>query len=232
MELNQNSNIYEYEQRSFMAKVYGWMCLGLIITATISFMTAQRPELVEDIFSNSLVLWSLIILEIILVASLAGWIHKMSASTATFVFVAYSAINGLTLSSIFLVYTFSSITSTFLITAGMFGIMSIYGYVTKKDLTSWGNILFMMLIGLILGSIVNIFLSSETLYWVTTYIGVIVFVGLTAYDTQKIKEMNIIGNEGTEEDRKEAILGALTLYLDFINLFLYLLRIFGGRSDD
>jgi FtsH-binding integral membrane protein len=126
-------------------------------------------------------------------------------------------------------YTESSIASTFLVTAGTFAGMSFYGYTTKKDLTSWGSFLFMGLIGIIIASVVNIFLQSSAMYWVITYAGVLIFVGLTAYDTQKIKEMNILGNEGTEEDTKEAIRGALTLYLDFINLFLMLLRIMGTR---
>jgi FtsH-binding integral membrane protein len=131
---------------------------------------------------------------------------------------------------IFLVFTAESIASTFFITAGTFGVMSIYGYTTKSDLSKWGNLLFMGLIGLIIASIANFFMESTMLYWITTYVGVLIFVGLTAYDTQKIKNANVIGNEGTEEDSKEAIMGALTLYLDFINLFLYLLRIFGRRK--
>jgi hypothetical protein len=133
------------------------------------------------------------------------------------------------MSCIFIVYTASSIASTFFVTAGTFAVMSIYGYTTKTDLSKWGNILFMGLIGLIISSIANYFMQSETLYWITSYAGVLIFVGLTAYDTQKIKNMNIIGNEGSDDDHKEAIMGALTLYLDFINLFLYLLRIFGRR---
>ena len=153
----------------------------------------------------------------------------MSASLATGVFMLYAGLNGLTFSLIFLTYTTSSITSAFLVTAGTFGAMSLYGYTTKKDLTSWGSFLFMGLIGIIIASLVNLFMQSEMIYWITTYAGVLIFVGLTAYDTQKIKEMNIIGNEGTEEDHKEAIIGALTLYLDFINLFLMILRIMGDR---
>jgi FtsH-binding integral membrane protein len=154
----------------------------------------------------------------------------MSASTATMIFIAYSALNGLTLSLIFVIYTAESIASTFFITAGTFAVMSIYGYTTKADLSKWGNLLFMGLVGILIASVVNIFLQDEMLYWITTYAGVLIFVGLTAYDTQKIKATNIIGNEGTEDDSKEAIMGALTLYLDFINLFLYLLRIFGRKK--
>jgi FtsH-binding integral membrane protein len=158
-------------------------------------------------------------------------VGRMSADTATFVFLLYAVVNGLTLSVIFMVYTAGSIAGTFLVTAGTFGAMALYGYTTKRDLTSWGNLLFMALIGLILSSVVNMFFHNPMVYWITTYAGILIFVGLTAYDTQKIKEMNIIGNEGTDEDRKEAIMGALMLYLDFINLFLYLLRLFGRSRD-
>jgi uncharacterized protein len=135
------------------------------------------------------------------------------------------------MASIFVLYTATSIASTFFVTAGTFGAMSMYGYFTKRDLTKMGSLLMMALIGLIIASVVNMFMASSTLYWITTYAGILIFVGLVAYDTQKIKEMNIIGNEGTDEDRKEAIMGALALYLDFINLFLYLLRLLGRRND-
>ena len=157
---------------------------------------------------------------------------RMSAQTAMITFLGYAALNGLTFSFIFIAYTQSSIASAFLVTAGTFGAMSVYGYTTKKDLTSWGGFFFMGLIGIIIASFVNMFLQSPMIYWLTTYAGVLVFVGLTAYDTQKIKEMNVLGNEGTDEDTKEAISGALRLYLDFINLFLMILRIMGGSRSD
>jgi FtsH-binding integral membrane protein len=160
----------------------------------------------------------------VLVGVLVGAIHKMSAVTATLVFIFYSILNGVTLSSIFFVFTAESISNVFFIAAGTFAVMSAYGYFTKSDLTKLGNILFMALIGL-----VNMFLKSEMLYWISSYAGVLIFVGLIAYDTQKLKKLNVIGNEDTDEGKKEAIIGALTLYLDFINLFLYLLRIFGKR---
>ena len=153
----------------------------------------------------------------------------MSVSQATGVFLLYAGLTGITFSTLFVVYTAASITATFMVTAGTFGAMSIYGYTTKKDLTSWGSFLFMGLIGIIIASVVNIFMESQMMHMIITYAGVLIFVGLTAYDTQKIKEMNIIGNEGTDEDTKEAIRGALTLYLDFINLFLMLLRLMGDR---
>jgi uncharacterized protein len=166
----------------------------------------------------------------VLVGYLVTAIQKMSAMTATIVFVLYSILNGVTLSAIFFVFTADSISNVFFITAGTFAAMSAYGYFTKKDLTKLGSILIMALIGLIIASVVNIFLNSEMLYWISSYVGVLIFVGLIAYDTQKLKKLNVVvGNEGTDDDKKEAIVGALTLYLDFINLFLFLLRIFGRR---
>lgn len=219
------------EQASFMTKVYGWMSAALLLTGFVAMFTAATPAMIGFIFGNSIVFWGLFIAELFLVGFLAARIHSMSANAATAVFLGYAALNGLTMSAIFLIYTAGSIASTFFVTAGTFAIMSVYGYFTKTDLTKMGNLLFMALIGVVIASVVNFFLQSEALYWVTTYIGVIIFVGLTAYDTQKVKEMNVIGNEGTDDDRKEAISGALTLYLDFINLFLLLLRILGGRRD-
>ncbi len=220
----------EAETQRFMTKVYGWMSAALAVTGLVAIYVASTPSLVEIIFGNRILFWGLIIGEIFMVGAMVGWVQKMSANTATLLFFGYAMVNGLTLSSIFLIYTAGSIASTFFITAGTFGVMSFYGYTTKSDLTKWKNILFMGVIGLVIASIVNIFMKSTMLYWITTYAGVLIFVGLTAYDTQKIKNMNIIGNEGTDEDHKEAIMGALSLYLDFINLFLYLLRIFGKRK--
>lgn len=218
------------EQASFISKVYGWMSLALLVTAFTAMMVASTPALVTFIFGNKLVFYGLLIGEFLLVAYLSAAVASMSAKAATIGFLVYALMNGLTLAAIFLVFTAGSIASTFLITAGTFGIMSVYGYYTKRDLTSLGNLLFMALIGLVIASVVNMFFSNEILYWITTYAGIIIFVGLVAYDTQKIKEMNVVGNAGTDEDRKEAIMGALTLYLDFINLFLFLLRIFGRRK--
>ncbi len=218
------------ETQRFMTKVYGWMSFALVITGFVAMFTASNPVMLQAVFGNTITLIALLIIQFGLVAALAGWVNKMSANTATLVFILYSALNGVTFSGIFIVYTAASIASTFFITAGTFGAMSFYGYTTKSDLTKWGSLLFMALFGLIIASVVNIFMNSTMLYWITTYAGVLIFVGLTAYDTQKIKNMNIIGNEGTAEDKKEAIMGALRLYLDFINLFLYLLRIFGKRK--
>jgi len=218
------------EQAAFMTGVYGWMSAALALTALVAFWTASSEAAINFIFGNRLVFYGLLIGQFLMVMGLSGAINRLSARAATLGFLAYAAITGLTLSAIFLVYPSGSIASTFVVTAGTFGAMSLYGYYTKTDLTTWGNLLLMALIGLVIASVVNLFWHNETLYWITTYVGVLLFVGLTAYDTQKIKNMNIIGNAGTEEDHKEAILGALTLYLDFINLFLYLLRLLGRRK--
>ena len=217
-------------QAAFMSKVYTWMSGGLAITGLIAMWVASNENLVYNIVSNQLLFFGLIIGEIFLVGYLMARINKMSAQTAGIIFTGYAALNGLTLSVVFLAYTSASIATTFFVTAGTFAIMSIYGYYTKKDLTSWGNLLFMALIGIIIASVVNFFMQSEMLYWLVTYAGVFIFVGLTAYDTQKIKRMSTATEIGSEEESKGAIVGALMLYLDFINLFLLLLRILGDRK--
>lgn len=228
---DQRQAAIEAEQARFITKVYGWMAIGLALTGAVSYFVASSPALLQMIYGNRLVFWGLLIGELLMVGYLSAAVSRMSAATATLVYMLYAVVNGLTLSGIFLIYTSTSIVGTFLVTAGTFAAMSAYGYFTKQDLTKAGNLLFMALIGLVIASVVNIFFRNPIMYWIITYAGILIFVGLTAYDTQKIKQMNIIGNEGTEEDTKEAILGALTLYLDFINLFLYLLRLF-GRSND
>ena len=217
-------------QAAFMSKVYTWMSGGLAITGLIAWWVASNENLVYNIVTNRMLFFGLIIGEIFLVGYLISVINKISAQTAGFIFTLYAALNGVTLSIVFLAYTSASITSTFFVTAGTFAIMSIYGYYTKKDLTSWGNLLFMALIGVIIASVVNFFMQSEMLYWLITYAGVLVFVGLTAYDTQKIKAMSTANEIGSEQEAKGAIIGALTLYLDFINLFLLLLRVLGDRK--
>ncbi|MDD4206056.1 MAG: Bax inhibitor-1/YccA family protein [Candidatus Delongbacteria bacterium] len=217
------------EQRRFMLSVYNWMMTALLITTGVAYFVSTSESMIRFMYGRPLIFFGLFILELFAVGTLAVAVRKMNASTAMTVFFVYAALNGLTLSFIFLVYTQAAITSAFFTAAAMFGAMSFFGYVTKMDLTSWGGFFFMGLIGIVIGSVVNMFWANDVLYWLITYIGVFVFVGLTAYDTQKIKRMNIIGNEGTDEDKKEAIMGALTLYLDFINLFLMLLRIFGRR---
>ena len=217
-------------QAAFMSKVYTWMSGGLAITGVIAMWVASTPELIYSIVTNQLLFFGLIIGEIFLVGYLISMIKRMSAQTAGIIFTGYAALNGLTLSVVFLAYTSASIASIFFVTAGTFAIMSIYGYYTKKDLTSWGNLLFMALIGIIIASVVNFFMQSEMMYWLITYAGVFIFVGLTAYDTQKIKRMSVASEVGSEEESKSAIVGALMLYLDFINLFLLLLRILGDRK--
>ncbi|MEG1616461.1 MAG: Bax inhibitor-1/YccA family protein [Bacteroidales bacterium] len=217
-------------QNTFIAKVYGWMTLALAITGFTSMFIASSPGIVQAIYGNQFLFWGLLIGELVLVFVISGAIQRMSSSTATLLYLLYSVLNGITMSFIFLVYTKTSIATTFLITAGTFGIMSIYGYVTKKDLTKVGNLLLMVLIGVIIASVVNIFLKSGTLNWIITILGIIVFVGLIAYDTQKIKNIGHAGLD-VETEKKLSIIGALALYLDFINLFLLLLSLFGGRRD-
>jgi uncharacterized protein len=217
-------------QQRFVTKVYGWMALALAITGFVAMYTAGSLPMLEFILGNKIVFYGLIIGELLLVGSLVGFVNRISGKAATGIFLLYSIINGLTLSIVFLVYTSGSIATTFFITGGMFALMSAYGYFTGNDLTKFGSLLFMLLIGLIIASIVNIFLNSSALYWITTYVGIFIFTGLVAYDTQKIRNMGAHVAEGTEEHRKGAIIGALSLYLDFINLFIMLLRIFGNKK--
>ncbi|MGB9081528.1 MAG: Bax inhibitor-1/YccA family protein [Desulfuromonadaceae bacterium] len=212
-------------QNTLIRQVYAWMGAGLTVTAITALITLSSPAILTAIVGNRLLFFGLMIGELALVFTLSGAINRLSAATATLIFIAYSALNGVTLSVVALVYTANSIASTFVVTAGMFGAMSVYGYVTRRDLTSWGSFLFMGLIGVVIASVVNIFVGSSAVSWVISGVGVVVFTGLTAYDTWKIKEMAARGTEG----RKPAILGALTLYLDFINLFLMLLRFTGNR---
>lgn len=214
----------------YLTKVYNWMAVALLITGITAYFTAGSETLVLAILGNKILFYGLIIGELLLVVYLTARIQKLTSFNATMLFLLYSLLNGLTLSIIFLAYTSSSIASTFIITAGTFGVMSLYGYFTKSDLTKIGNIAFMALIGIIIASVVNIFMQSEMMSWVITYLGVAIFVALTAYDTQKLKRIAMQGFENDEIREKGAIMGALTLYLDFINLFLFLLRIFGDRK--
>lgn len=217
-------------QTAYINKVFNWMSLALLITGVTAFFAAGSYELMNLIFSNKLVFYGLLIGEVLLVGYIGANIQKLSTTTATALFILYSVLNGVTLSFILLVFTSASIATTFFVTAGTFGAMSAYGYFTKRDLTSIGNLCFMALIGIIIASIVNIFFFSEILYWVITYAGVLIFVGLTAYDTQKIKRMYRAGMEDSDIGHNLALMGAITLYLDFINMFLFLLRIFGDRK--
>jgi FtsH-binding integral membrane protein len=217
-------------QALYMTKVYNWMALALFVTGIVAYITATTPQMIGAIVSSKLLFYGLILGELGLVIYLTAAIRKMSQTTAIASFLIYSVLNGLTMSVIFLVYTTSSISTTFFVTAGTFAAMSFYGYTTKKDLTSIGNMAFMALIGIIIASIVNFFLKSEMMYWIITYLGVAIFVGLTAYDTQKLKNIGSRGFSDQENMEKMSVLGALTLYLDFINLFLFLLRILGDRK--
>lgn len=215
-------------ERAFITKVYGWMAVALAITGVVAVATASNIENVLPLLQGpGLIVMLLLQFGTVMVLSFA--INKLSAGVATGLFILYSALTGFTLSTLFFVYTFGSIASTFFITSATFGIVSAYGYVTKTDLTKIGSLLLMGLIGIIIASLVNMFLQSEAVMWAVTYIGVVVFVGLIAYDTQRIKRMaNGLGDDG-DVQRKAAVIGALALYLDFINLFLKLLRILGRR---
>ena len=213
-----------------MRKVYVWMTLALVITGVTAYGVATSPGLMMAIATNKLLFWGLIIAEFGLVLAVSAAINKLSLTTATMLFVLYSVINGATLSFIFAIYTMSSIASVFFITAGTFAVMAFIGYTTKKDLTSMGKILLMALIGIIIATVVNIFLKSTGLEMIVSYLGVLIFVGLTAFDSQKIKQMLLMAPDAGEGAQKLALLGALSLYLDFVNLFIYLLRIFGRRE--
>ena len=215
---------------ALMRKVYVWMTLALAITGLTAYGVATSPGILQTIYGNSAVLWGIAIAELILVITVSSAINRLSLSVATLLFVLYSVLNGALFSSIFLVYTASSIATVFFITAGTFAAMALIGYTTKTDLSSMGKILLMALIGMIIATIVNLFVKSTGLDLIISYIGVLVFVGLTAYDSQKIKQMLLQAPDAGEGAQKVALLGALSLYLDFINLFLYLLRIFGRRD--
>src|ERR1035437_7877158 len=233
MDINQSVVLPRAEVglRHFMHMVFGWMSLGLFVTGACGAYMASDPRMIINLVHNSVLFYGLMIAELGLVLVLSAWIAKMEVSTAKFPFLFYAALTGVSMSTVYLVYTSQSIASTFFLTAGLFGTMSAYGYLTKTDLTTIGNICFMGLIGLILASVVNMWLHSPAIMWATTYIGILIFTGLTAYDSQKIKAMYDASSDGTDVETKSAILGALALYLDFINLFLSLLRATGRRRD-
>ena len=220
----------ELEQRSFVTKVYKWMGFGLLLTALAAYLAASSETFISMLSQNMMIFYLLIFGELGLVIYLSTRIQKMSAEAAAGSFIVYSILNGLTISLLLLMYTGESIAATFLSTALTFGAMSVYGYFTKRDLTTMGSYLYMALIGLIIASVVNIFWANGTLYWIISYVGILIFVGLTAYDTQKIKKIGATVNlDDTQTSQKLAIIGALALYLDFINLFLMLLRVVGDR---
>ena len=215
-----------------MRNVYSWMAGALAITALTAMVVAKDANLLYTIASTPALMWGLFIAELALVVILSARIMKMSFISAGIMFAVYAILNGVTMSFIFAVYTAESIAQTFFITAGTFAGMSLIGYLTKKDLSTFGRTLYMLLVGLVIATVVNMFMHNAGLTVILNYVGVIVFVGLTAYDTQKIKKMMIACGEAGVNDQtsKIALLGSLTLYLDFINLFLYLLRFLGKEK--
>ena len=243
MEINQRNNNFEQwteavpfygeeEKKAYVAryisKVYGWMFLALSVTAVVAGYVSQSEAILSMLLSSRFLFFGLLIGQLFLVGFLTMRLQKMNVNMATTIFFLYAALNGLTFAVLLLMYTPASLMGVFGITAGTFGIMSAVGYYTKQDLTGFGQIMLFGLIGVIVASVVNFFMQSEMLYWIISYVGVAVFVGLIAYDTQKIKGYALLETE--EQRKKGAILGALALYLDFINLFIYLLRLFGSRK--
>ena len=218
-------------QSSLFRSVYVWMTLALVITGFTALYVAKSYTLLNLMLQNQMAFWGVLIAELGLVFYMSARINRISFTTATILFIVYSILNGVTMSMLFLIYTMSSIATTFFVTAGTFGAMAVFGYATKKDLTRIGNLCIMGVIGLIIASLVNMFLHNSMMDLIISYVGVLLFVGLTAYDSQKIKQM-LSGEdiEVNETTQKIALMGALTLYLDFINLFLYLLRILGDRK--
>jgi FtsH-binding integral membrane protein len=214
---------------AFLSKVYGWMFAGLLVTAGTAFAVASSPALIETLILNRLVFWGIVIAQLGLVFYLSARVEKVAPMTAAGLFILYSALVGVTSSVVLLVFTGASIASTFIITAGMFGSMAVFGSVTKRSLAGVGQFMFMGLIGLILASIVGIFWQNDALQFVIGVVGVVVFTGLTAWDAQRLKQMAVSLPDG--QVGSFAVVGALSLYLDFINLFFFLLRFMGGRRD-
>jgi FtsH-binding integral membrane protein len=225
-----NSTPMSKELNAYIAKVYNWMAFALFTTGLVTYLTAKSQFLTDLIFSSKLVFYALLIGELLLFGYLVSVIDKLSAKNTILLFISYAALNGLTISFIFLIYTTASIATTFYISGGTFGIMSLFGYYTKKNLTTVRNMGYMGLVGIILASIFNWFFQNELIYWIVTYLGILIFLGLVAYDTQKIRQIGMQGFSSNEDMEKCSIIGALHLYLDFINLFLLLLRIFGNKK--
>lgn len=215
---------------TLLRKVYGWMCYALFVTGLAAYLVSYNTSVMYYILEHDYVMWGAFVIELCLVVILSYFTNRLSLSQAMGAFVLYSLVNGCTLSVIFMIYSSTSIGNTFMITAGTFGFMSLYGYCTKKDLSTIGRCCFFALIGIIIATIVNLFLGSTLMDYVISYIGVIVFMGLTAWDTQKIYRMLLHQDNVSDGTKKLALLGALTLYLDFINLFLYMLKIFGKKK--
>jgi FtsH-binding integral membrane protein len=220
----------QLRQRSFLGQVYTWMTAGLLVSSAVAAYAASTPSVLNLIYGNPFTIWLLFLAQIGLVIGLSAAIERLTPVAATALFLAYVALNGLTLSALFLVYTSTSIAQAFLASAATFGVMSLYGASTKRDLSTLGNLLVMALIGFFIGSIVNLFWANSVLYWVLTYLGIAIFIGLTAYDTQQLKRLlQQAADEGGA--RRLAIIGALKLYLDFSNLFVLLLRVLGSRDE-
>lgn len=225
-------SLTKIQENALIRSVYNWMMLGLSISGLTAFLTSTSPGIQQLIFGNPYMIWVLFIVEIGLVIAISSGMQRMTASTAAGLFLLFSFVNGATLSSVFIIYSSTSIAGTFFITGLTFGAMSVYGYYTKTDLTSWGQFLFMGLIGIIIASVVNFFLHNPMIDWIVSFIGIFIFVGLTAYDTQKIRRIGEnMAADDSEGFGKFAVIGALSLYLDFINLFLMLLRFFGRGRD-
>ena len=214
---------------AFLRGVYGWMAAGLAITAVTAFLVAATPALVYAIATNRLLFWGIIIAQLGIVFGLSARAQHLAPATASLLFIVYSALTGLTMSVILLAYTGESVATTFMVTSGMFGALAFYGTVTRRDLSGWGSFLFMGLIGVVLASVVGLFWQNDMLQFLISFIGVIVFTGLTVYDAQRLKAMALATPSG--QIGSYQIVGALTLYLDFINLFLFLLRFTGSRRD-
>jgi len=218
------------ESGRFLSRVYAWMVFALIVSGVIARWAASNPPVVDLLIGNKFFFWGMILSEFAIVLALTAATQKISSQLAVLLFILFSVINGFTLSVIFLVFTPGSIAMVFFITAGTFAAMSLYGFFTQSDLTSLGNLCLMALVGFVITALMNSYYQSEAVSFIGSVAGVLIFVGLIAHDTQKIKKLNILGNEGTETDRKESIVGALTLYLDFVNLFLNLLNLFGKKK--
>jgi uncharacterized protein len=215
----------------FFRRVFMWMAAGLIVTGGVAFAVASSPALVNAIYGNRLVYYIVLFAPLGIVLAMSGLQERLNSMTAAGLFMLYSFVNGLTFSFIFLVYTSQSIASVFFVSAGMFGALAVYGFVTRRDLSAMGRFFFMGLIGIVIASVVNLFVGSSALSWAISVVGVVVFAGLTAWDTQKLRSYALANAHasGTDGVKKVAVFGALTLYLDFINIFLFLLRLFGDR---
>ena len=224
-----SADVRDVRVTAFLSKVYGWMFLGLLLTAGTAVVVASSPALIETLILNRILFWFLLLAQLGLVFYLSARVNKVSPATAAVLFLLYSGMVGITSSVIFLIYTGASIVSAFVITGGMFGAMAVFGSLTKRSLAGVGQFMFMGLIGLIIASVVSIFWFNDVLMFVINVVGVLVFTGLTAWDAQRLKQMAVVLPDGRVG--AYAVVGALSLYLDFINLFFFILRLMGGRRN-